>query len=60
MSGAGAEPPALSRLIDDAVQQRLEAARAKLREVRDSSYIDSLRGMTGVEAAVPIPAPSAA
>jgi hypothetical protein len=42
------------------LQQRFEAARAKLREVRDSSYIDSLRGMTGVEAAVPIPASSAA
>jgi hypothetical protein len=42
------------------LQQRFEAARAKLREVRDPSYIDSLRGMTGVEAAVPIPASSAA
>ncbi|MFM8458557.1 MAG: hypothetical protein ACKOB0_06360, partial [Chthoniobacterales bacterium] len=40
------------------LQQHLESAWAKLREVRAPSYVDSLRGTTGAEPTVPAPAGS--
>jgi len=38
------------------LQNRLESAWAKLREVRAPSYVDSLRGTIGAEPTVPAPA----
>jgi len=38
------------------LQQHLESAYAKLREVRALSYVDSLRGTTGAELTMPAPA----
>lgn len=38
------------------LKERLEKARAKLTEVKSSGYLDSLRGMTGADPAVPEPA----
>jgi hypothetical protein len=40
--------------------RRLEEAERKLREVRDPSYVDLLRGSTGAEPAIPVPQPATA
>jgi hypothetical protein len=40
--------------------ERLENAERKLREARDPSYVESLRGCTGAEPAVPDPQPASA